>query len=823
MTELLFEIFCEEIPARMQARAGRDLETALVAGLKKAGLTVEGARHWAGPRRLGFTAQIPVQSPDVSEERKGPRVGAPERALAGFMRGAGLSDISQAEIREDKKGEHYVAVIEKPGQASADILAALIPEVMNNFPWPKSMKSGGSHFKWVRPLQSMICLLGGDVVPVEAGGITAGNTTEGHRRHGRGPFTVGSYAAYKETLECEGHVLLSADDRKDRILTQARKACADAGLELVEDEGLLNEVAGLAEWPVVILGDMDPAFLELPGEVIRLSMRTHQKYFTVKNKDGSLAPNFIVVANQAAPDGGKAIAAGNSRVLSARLDDARFFQSEDAKKNLIDYYDKLDTVVFHKKLGSIKDKAERVAALARELAPKVGADPDAAEEAARLAKCDLVTQTVIEFTSLQGQIGRLMYERENGLTPAPSVPSGNTSPASGGGKSSPIHGGSGTSALAEGSKGAIALAIEDHYKPQGPSDSVPTNPVAVAVALADKLDTLVGFWAIDEKPTGSKDPFALRRAALGVVRIILENGVRLHLGDIVESSARILRKLQLFDKIAKDEMFALSNLVKASDTLANLNFGPKKLIFPDSSDQTIFRSNIEMARYFSLVAVNANVRDDILLAECAVTPHFFEDEEHEFVNVQETINDVYQAGFVIQGFTCGEDLHAFIADRLKVYLKDQGIRHDLIDAVFALGEDDLVSIVNRVEALQSFLTTEAGENLLAGYKRAANILKAEAKKGDLPEGEPSSGTVPAEGALFDALQSARPKVDAALAKEDYAGAMTALAALRAPIDAFFDNVMVVSDNDAERQNRLRLLGSIRDIAATIANFDKIDG
>lgn len=736
MAEFLFEIFCEEIPARMQAKAGRDLAQALTKGLTKAGLTVDGAHHWAGPRRLGYTADIPLQSPDVSEERKGPRVGSPEQALAGFMRGAGLTDISQAEIRSDKKGEHYVAVIEKPGQASAGIINDLVRETMTNFPWPKSMKSGTSSFRWVRPLQSLICMLDGDVIPVKVGGITAGNITEGHRRHGRGPYMIKTYAAYKKSLETKGHVLLEIEDRKAKILTDANAACAAAGLELVEDEGLLNEVAGLAEWPVVILGDMDPAFLELPGEVIRLSMRNHQKYFAVKNKDGSLAPNFIVVANQIAPDGGKAIAAGNSRVLSARLADAQFFQSEDAKKNLIDYYEKLGTVVFHKKLGSIKDKAERVAALARELAPKVGADPDKAEQAAKLAKCDLVTQTVIEFTSLQGQIGRLMYEKEGG-------------------------------------DADIALAIEDHYKPQGPSDDVPTNPVAVAVALADKLDTLVGFWAIDEKPTGSKDPFALRRAALGIVRIILENSVRVDIQEIME--------FVLFLTISKT---------------------PGRFIFYSSTEyeERILQEISEKVAILALKQGN----DRILSSE----------RENDLFTVISSFGRLFYSD---------SDALTFILDRLKVYLRDQGIRHDLIESVFALGGDDLVATVNRTNALQTFLSTSDGENLLAGYKRAANILKAEDKKGELPDGVAEAGTLPDEQALFTAITAAQPKIDVALAGEDYAGAMMALASLRGPIDAFFDTVIVNSDNPAERQNRLKLLLAIRDTASRIADFDRIDG
>jgi len=689
MAELLFEVFCEEIPARMQQRAGADLSKALVDGLTKAGLTVEGEHCYTGPRRLVFMADVPLRSPDISEERKGPRVGSPEPALAGFMRGAGLSDISEAKIRTDpKKGEFYVAVIEKPGVDSAVIIQELIPAIMNNFPWPKSMKSGRSTFRWVRPLQSMICLLDGKVVDFEAGGIRTGNSTEGHRRHGKGPFAVKNFTDYRHILEDQGHVMICTCERKDKILSEAHAACSAKGLELVEDEGLLNEVAGLAEWPVVILGDMDPSFLELPGEVIRLSMRTHQKYFAVRDpKTGKLAPHFIVVANQVAPDGGKEIAKGNSKVLSARLADAQFFQSEDAKRNLIDYYDKLDTVVFHKKLGSIQDKAKRVAALARELASQVGTNLDKAEQAAKLAKCDLVTQTVVEFTSLQGQIGSLMYRREGG-------------------------------------DADIAAAIEDHYKPQGPSDAVPTNPVAVAVALADKLDTLFQFWRIDEKPTGSKDPFALRRAALGVIRLILENNIRIN--DIVNRA----------------QMWILQ----------------------------------------SEPSLGAAVADE-------------------------------KAGNLI----------AFIHDRLKVYLRDKGLRHDIIDAVFVLGEDDLVAMVNRVTALQSFLDTAEGKNLLAGYKRATNILKAEAKKGDLPSG--AIGTLSQTEArdLEASLSKAKVAIDAALAGEAYSTAMTALSELRDPIDMFFENVRVVTDDADMRANNLRLLSLIRDTAHQIADFDVING
>ena len=717
----------------MQKRAGEDLSKALVVGLTKAGLTVAGEHCYTGPRRLVFTADIPLRSPDISEERKGPRVGSPEQALAGFMRGAGISDISEAEIRTDpKKGDFYVAVIEKSGADSADIIAQLIPDIMTNFPWPKSMKSGTSNFRWVRPLSSMICLLDGKTIDFEVGGVKTGNTTQGHRRHGKGPYTVKNFKDYRKQLEEKGHVMICTCERKDKILTDARAACKAKGLELVEDEGLLNEVAGLAEWPVVILGDMDKSFLELPDEVIRLTLKTHQKTFTVRDpKTGTLAPHYIIVANQIAPDGGEAIKKGNGKVISARLSDAQFFQSEDAKKKLIDYYDKLDTVVFHKKLGSIKDKAERVAALAKELAPKVGADPDVAAQAAKLAKCDLVTQTVIEFTSLQGQIGAQMYRRENG-------------------------------------DADIATAIEQHYKPQGPSDAVPTNPVAVAVALADKLDTLVGFWAMGEKPTGSKDPYALRRAALGVVRIITENKIRIQLSKepwqhflvvVQEGENRIQKNVVKNTLSLTDVGVPIKHAIDASlnlmQSMPDTNWSLKKLIEPLSG------------RYNSLLS--------------------------------------------------------FIADRLKVYLRDKGIRHDIIDAALTEGQDDLVSIVNRVEALQSFLDTSEGENLLAGYKRAANILKAEAKKGDLPEGVPDKPSEKESLALYVALQSASPKIESALAKENYTKAMSELATLRAPIDAFFTHVQVISDDTAVKENNLRLLAHIRDTARQIADFDRING
>jgi len=621
----------------------------------------------------------------------------------------------------------------------------------------------------VRPLRGLIVLFGGAVVDVTVGGITSSNTTYGHRRHGAGPFVISSFKDYKDTLEGKGHVKLSHEDRKAVIKAKASELCAAQGLELVEDEGLLNEVAGLTEWPVVLLGDMDPAFLELPDEVIRLTLKSHQKTFTVRDpKTGNLAAHFIIVANQIAPDGGEAIKAGNGKVISARLSDAVFFQTEDAKKKLIDYYDKLDTVVFHKKLGSIRDKAERVAALARELAPKVGADPEKAELAAKLSKCDLVTQTVIEATSLQGQIGRLMYEREQGLI-SPSSSSSGTDPR--------IHGkdakmdprvkpeGDGAG-WDEAAHRSIATAIEEHYKPQGPSDNVPTDPVAIAVALADKLDTLVGFWAIDEKPTGSKDPFALRRAALGVVRIILENDVRHEFGWWLEA-------------------MAASIVLRAGLTEAQ------------PYAETFVQTLEDEANY-------TKTFEEVL-------------DEHDEMRAEYVLEKVDEVRNKSKG------LLAFILDRLKVYLRDKGIRHDIIDAGLTKGQDDLVSIVNRVNALQSFLETADGENLLAGYKRAANILKAEAKKGELPTGEASRPEDASGAALFDALKIAKPAISEAVGQEDYSKALTSLASLRGPIDAFFTDTQIISNDTAVRENNLRLLGMISDTSRQIADFEAIQG
>jgi glycyl-tRNA synthetase beta chain len=669
MPQLLLELFSEEIPARMQGNAARDLERMARDGLAKAGLISEGLKAFAGPRRLTLVVEgLPVAQPDVSEEVKGPRVGAPDQAMDGFLRKTGLA----RETLVERDGV-YFGHIHKSGRPTAEIIAELVEQIVRGFAWPKSMTWGTGKLRWVRPLQRILCVFNREIVPLEIDGIVAGDLSEGHRfMTETRVFRARDFDEYHEALA--GHyVVLDVEERKQRILEGARTLCFARGLELVEDDGLLEEVAGLAEWPTPILGDMDPAFLDLPPEVIRTSMRTHQKYFAVRRPgEAGLAPNFLVVANIEAADGGREIALGNAKVLSSRLSDARFFWSEDVKAGFEPWLKKLNGVTFHAKLGTMAERVERIVALAREIAPLVGADPDKAAEAARLAKADLASEMVGEFPELQGVMGGY-YAREFGLDPE------------------------------------IADAIRDHYRPQGPGDAVPTAPLSVAVALADKLDTLVGFFAIDEKPTGSKDPYALRRAALGVIRIILENDARIGLGSLASS-----------------------------------------------------------------------------------------------------------------------DLLAFFADRLKVALKDQGKRGDLVDAVFApidgKADDDLVRIVARVEALTGFLATEDGTNLLQGYKRAANILKAEEKKGPLPTGAPTRAAAPAEeGALFDALTAAGPKLDAALTAEDFTGAMTALAALRGPVDAFFDKVLVNSDVAAERDNRLRLLTLVQTAMGRVADFSLVTG
>ena len=700
MPQLLLELLSEEIPARMQAQAARDLERMARERLAEAGFLPEALKTFAGPRRLILIAEgLPAAQADRQEERKGPRVGAPEAAIEGFLRSTGLARDQLIE-----RDGVWFANLSRQGRSTADIIAEMVPAIVRAFPWPKSMKWGASGaLRWVRPLRRILCVFDNEIVPFDIEGIESGDLTEGHRFMGPGrPFRARHYDDYARGLKAH-FVVLDPAERKARILEGARTLCFARDLALVEDEGLLDEVCGLAEWPTPILGDMDASFLDLPPEVIRTSMRTHQKYFAVRRPgQAGLAPHFLAVANIEAIDGGLAIAKGNARVLSARLGDARFFWDEDRKTSLESRLEKLKGVTFHAKLGTMFERVERIEALAREIAPMVGADPETAARAARLAKADLATAMVGEFPELQGVMGRYY-------------------------------------AVGEGMEPAVADAIRDHYKPQGPNDVVPTEPVSVAVALADKLDTLVGFFAIDEKPTGSRDPFALRRAALGVIRIVMACGGSLPLGVIIREAW--LRAEQKYT--------------------------------------------------WSLQA--PDLRRSMPMGEAA------EDLAREILS--------------------------FLAERLKGVLRDQGERHDLVDAVFALGDDDLVRIVARVRALDAFLKTEDGANLLAGYKRGANILKAEEKKGPLPTGpaERLPGAPAQEIALIDALAEVEPRVAAALADEDFTGAMQALSRLRGPVDAFFDEVLVNDPDQTVRLNRFRLLTQVRDAIVRVADFSLISG
>jgi glycyl-tRNA synthetase beta chain len=698
MSELLLELFSEEIPARMQTRAAEELARFLGDALKEAGLDFETIRSFATPRRLAVVVDgLPKRSPDVSEEKKGPRVGAPDAAVQGFLRAAGLKSVSQAKVQADKKGDFYVAVIHRPGRSTAEVVATVVPAIVGAFPWPKSMRWGNGRLRWVRPLHSVLCLLDGKVVPFEIDGIGTSAKTRGHRFMAPDPFNVRGFDDYVTKLR-KAFVVLDSEEREAIILQQARKLAAKEGLTLIEDQALLAENAGLTEWPVPLMGSFEESFLAVPPEVLTTAMKAHQKCFSLqRGKD--LANRFILIANLDAKDGGKAIAAGNERVIAARLSDAKFFFDQDRKVGLETWVPKLREIIFHDKLGTQYERVQRTWRLARELAPLVGAEPDLAERAAILAKADLVSDMVGEFPELQGIMGRYyaLDQEENPL---------------------------------------VADAIAAHYKPVGPSDEVPREPVAIAAALADKLDMLVGFWAIDEKPTGSKDPYALRRAALGIIRIVLENELRVALRPMLRSARQKLIDFEPGD----------SRKVKSAD-----------------------RS------------------DDKLVA----------------------------------------DLLAFFADRLKVHLRDQGARHDLIDAVFALpGQDDLLVIVARVEALGRFLDTEDGANLLIGTKRAINIVRIEEKKDgknyDQPP-DPKLFALPEEKALAKAVDQAERDAAVSIGKEDFAGAMAAMAGLRKPVDAFFDHVTVNADDAALRANRLRLLNRIRATTLTVADFSKIEG
>lgn len=703
MSELLLELFSEEIPARMQMRAADDLKRLVTDGLKSKGLDIGTAMAFVTPRRLVLVVEgVPERSPAVCEERKGPRVGAPETAIQGFLKGAGLASISEAHVVKDaRKGDFYVARIERPGQPAPVIIADVVSEAMAKFPWPKSQRWGAGTFTWVRPLHAIVCLLNGQVVPFEVGGVASGRITRGHRFHGNHPIEVKDFRDYGEKLKA-AKVLLPTSERIEMIREQAQALARKAKLEVVEDEALLAENAGLTEWPTVLMGSFDEAFLTVPGECLTTSMKTHQKCFSLKDpKTGRLANRFLMVSNLIAADGGKEIVKGNERVIRARLADARFFWEQDLKRRLEPMHFELKGITFHEKLGSQWDRMERITELARQLAGSVDAEPELAGRAAQLAKADLVSGMVGEFPELQGLMGRYYAEAEK-MNPK------------------------------------IAAAIEEHYKPRGASDTVPTAPVSIAVALADKLDTLVGFWAIGEKPTGSGDPYQLRRAALGIIRIVLENDLRVPLLAAITT--------HFMERIGK--------------------------------------------------IPSGNAPDELLLKG-------------------------------VDAHALALDLLSFFADRLKVHLREKGARHDLIDAVFSLGgQDDLALIVRRVEALDEFLKTDDGRNLLAGVRRASNILAIEEKKDKRSYKGPYDIKLlkeKEEAALAAAIESAKQDAVAAINVENFRGAMNALAELRAPVDQFFEKVTVNAPDAGLRENRLRLLAEIREATLSVADFSKIAG
>ncbi|QOZ32478.1 glycine--tRNA ligase subunit beta [Bradyrhizobium sp. CCBAU 53421] len=698
MPDLLLELFSEEIPARMQAKAADDLRRMVTDKLVAEGLVYEGAKAFATPRRLALTVHgIPARQPDLKTERRGPKIGAPDAAVQGFLKATGLKSLDEAKIQKDAKGDFYIALIEKPGSAAIDVIAEMLPVIIRTFPWPKSMRWGARSAKsgsltWVRPLHAITATFGleteePDIVKFSVDGIEAGQITYGHRFMAPGAISVRRFEDYEAKLKA-AKVILDPQARKDIIVEDAKELAFAQGLELVEDQVLVDEVSGLVEWPVVMMGSFEREFLSIPDEVIRATIRNNQKCFVVKDpKTGKLTNKFVLTANIEAPDGGKTIVAGNERVIRPRLSDAKFFYETDLKTKLEDRLPKFEQIVFHEKLGTQAERIKRIERLAAEIAPLVGADVEKTRRAARLAKADLLTEVVGEFPELQGLMGKYY-------------------------------------ALAQGEDASVAAASEEHWKPQGPTDRVPTDPVSVAVALADKLDTLAGFWAIDEKPTGSKDPYALRRAALGAIRLIVENTLRLP----------IL-------KAAKSALLGLS--VKAdAETLPN-------------------------------------------------------------------------------------DLLAFFADRLKVQLRDQGARHDLVDAVFSLGgQDDLLLVVRRVEALGKFLDSDDGKNLLAGTKRASNILAIEEKKDKRTfDGAPDPALykLDEEKTLAAAIDQVKAEASAAVAKEDFAGAMSAMAKLRPAVDAFFDKVKVNDDDPKVRENRLKLLNEIRAATRAVADFSRIEG
>ena len=812
MPDLLIELFSEEIPARMQSTAREALKKAVTDGLVEAGLTYASAGAFSTPRRLVLAVEgLTAESRAVREERKGPNVTAPAVALEGFLRSTGLT-VEQLEKRADKKGEVWFATIEKPGRKAAEIVAEVLDATIRNFPWPKSMRWGAGSLRWVRPLHSILCLLsdegGATVVPLTVEGIAAGNTTEGHRFMGAGRFTVTGFDDYAAKLR-RAKVMLDSAEREAAIWSSAQNLAFAQGLELVEDKGLLAEVAGLVEWPVPLMGRISEEFLALPPEVLQTSMKEHQKFFSVRNPKTGRIEGFVTVANIESPDHGATILKGNQKVLAARLSDARFFWENDlrvARAGMGEWAEGLRAVTFHNKLGSQADRIDRIAALAREIAPLVGADAAQAERAARIAKLDLRSGMVGEFAELQGVMGRYY-------------------------------------ALEAGEKPAVADAARDHWRPKGEGDSVPTEPVSVTVALADRIDTLTGFWAIDEKPTGSKDPFALRRAALGVIRLVLGNGVRVGLSPTMIMAVQAVhhqfdyRKFrQDFEASLDDDTSLAADLVvgvadKLNEWAVHNSLGKVFVdeVDLDSAKQFIadnptanygskeFSSFVVRLQQFYRSLISIKIRDE--------EPELFADEplsEDEIRRYE--AKKQYTLKYAVAAAT---DLLSFFHDRLKVYLRDQGIRHDIIDACLAMpGNDDLTLLVKRAEALAAALKTEDGANLIQGFKRANNILtQAEAKDGvEYSFGaDPKYAEGPEERALFAALDEAEAKIGPAMAAEDFPAAMAAMAALRAPIDAFFTAVQINSDNEVLRRNRLNLLHRIRAVCSGVADLSRIEG
>jgi glycyl-tRNA synthetase beta chain len=758
MAQLLIELLSEEIPARMQHGAARDFERLFGARLSAYGLSHEGLKAYVGPRRLTLVVEcLPKETAAVTEEVKGPKESAPAQAMEGFLRKVGLT--------QDKlvlENGVWLARIEKPGVRTADVLGEMLREVILSFPWPKSMRSGTSTFRWVRPLKRILFLFDGEVIPFELEGLMAGNLTEGHRFLGSGQsLPVSDFASYQEALS-DNSVVLDHAERQRIILEQAKAVCAEAGCELIEDQGLLEEVAGLNEFPVPLLGDMDPTFLTLPPEVIKTSMRTHQKYFAVKDKTtGKMAAKFVITSNMKAIDGGGEIKRGNAKVLSARLSDGVFFWKEDNRAHNFDQWlKKLEGVTFHAKLGTMAQRVARIVELAMDIAPFVHADAVTAGEAARLAKADLASYMVGEFPELQGVMGGY-YADASGLKPE------------------------------------VANAIREHYKPQGPSDSIPEAAVSAAVALADKLDTLIGFFAIDEKPTGSKDPFALRRSALGILRILRQHNVRVGLNELAG--------------------FWYKSLL--------IYTGPERAVYVDT-DNWRGSAGPRVAEGDGEIFDNylRDFKQGLLESPVWVIAT---DRDYDLDIMYEHVPNVPEVEGALLSFRSfaqvGPEFEDFMADRLKVQLKDEGFRFDVIEAVFALKDGDIVRQTQKIAALEAVLKTQQGDDLLAAHKRAANILAAEAKKGDLPKTEMRAlaGAPAVETALIARINTVQRAVGMALEEEKYIDALQEIAAMRHDVDALLEGVLVNAEDAGVRANRLAILKAVCDLSGKIADLSRI--